>query len=496
MKGGEPGLIANSKGAPRCAPAPGAARGSVLPAPASLTPASLPSEPLAFAPPSGGSYATVPSASRPLGRRSALFAGGVLVALGAALTALPAALAWPFLAALLWLQAALKGVAALARPRCAAAGAPELTVWPHYTVLVPLFREADGIDRLLRHLDALDYPRSKLEVVLICEPHDAPTRAALRRPLPEGFRVAVAPAQGPQTKPKALTAILPTTRGEIVTIYDAEDAPHPQQLKAAARAFAADPRLVALQAPLEVDNAHPAWVSRQFALEYAALFHVWLPWLCRLGLPVPLGGTSNHVRRDALDAVGGWDAFNVTEDADLAFRLALEPGARFGWLGYPTMEEAVAGFRAWCPQRTRWLKGFMQTWLGHATCGTGWRQGGWRRAVSLHVTVGLTLLSTLLHGLLLPVIVAASVAGFASSPALITAGGLLYASGLAGLAVGARRARIRLSLRDAVLAPLYWLMLTVPAWLAVRELVLRPHHWNKTAHNVAERRDAAPWAAG
>ena len=389
------------------------------------------------------------------------------------------------IAALLWLQAGLKlvGTASpLPRPAPLAASDEDL---PLYTVLVPLYREANSVPGLLQSLRALDYPRECLRVLVLCEADDAATLEAVRREMDGTIRLIVVPAGGPRTKPNALCYALRRVREGLITIYDAEDRPDPSQLRAAVAAFRADPALVAVQAPLVVDNAAPGWITRQFALEYAALFFVWLPWLVRMRLPIPLGGTSNHVRVDALRRVGGWDAFNVTEDADLTYRLALDPAARFGWIAPPTSEEAVTSWRAWRRQRTRWMKGFLQTWLGHA-----FRGGGLRRGLSLQLAIGLTLLSGLLHLPVILALVALSADGFGASLASLVAallGGALYGSGVWVVAKGARRAGRELRLRDALTLPLYWLLLTIPTWIAVWELIVKPHHWSKTEHAVAAR---------
>ena len=176
-----------------------------------------------------------------------------------------------------------------------------------------------------------------------------------------GYEIVVVPQGGPRTKPKALSFALPLARGEFVTVYDAEDRPHPGQLREAHATFAtAGPELACVQASLVIDNASAGWLPLMFAVEYAALFDGLLPTLAAHAMPLPLGGTSNHFRRAALEAVGGWDPFNVTEDADLGLRFA-----RFGYraltMPLATHEDAPVTFRAWLNQRTRWFKGWMQT---------------------------------------------------------------------------------------------------------------------------------------
>ena len=398
------------------------------------------------------------------------------------------------LCALLWLQALLKTVAAFHRPKPVAL--PDPPEWPVFTVLVPLHNEQDAVPALVRALLAIDYPSERLDIRLLCEADDPSTLDAVAEALvgaPAHIRRVTIPVSQPRTKPKALRVGLDGAPGEIVTVYDAEDAPHPQQLRSAARALHADPRLVAVQAPLGVDNLAPGWITRQFAVEYAALFHVWIPWLAHHGLVLPLGGTSNHIRRDVLERAGGWDPFNVTEDADLSYRLALSDsqagGGRIGWVPEGTAEEAVATFRAWRGQRSRWLKGFAQTVFVHLFTPASWGQPHrMRRQLTMLVTVGLTLLTALLHVPAVLLVALAWAFGHPPSPLIATLGGLFYLSGVGVSWLGARRAGVPARALDLATVPLYWALMAWPAWVGFTELFHRPHYWNKTAHGVSERK--------
>jgi hypothetical protein len=232
---------------------------------------------------------------------------------------------------------------------------------PVYSVLVALYREAEIVPDLLVALGHIVWPRGKLEIKLVCEADDEETLAALRAHALQPFvEIVEVPPGTPRTKPKALCYALPMTTGEFVVLYDAEDRPHPFQLVEAWQRFSeGDERVVCLQAPLAVTNFGRGPLARMFAFEYAALFRGLLPWLARRNLVIPLGGTSTHFRREALEAVGGWDPFNVTEDADLGIRLARH-GYRVGTITRPTYEDAPETFANWLPQRTRWFKGWMR----------------------------------------------------------------------------------------------------------------------------------------
>ena len=179
------------------------------------------------------------------------------------------------------------------------------------------------------------------------------------------FEIIEVPPGGPRTKPKAANYALAFARGEYLVVYDAEDRPERDQLKKAVATFRASPRQTAcLQARLNFYNADHNWLTKMFALDYALWFDTLLPGLDRIGVPMPLGGTSNHFRTSVLRDIGGWDAFNVTEDADIGIRLS-QLGYRVSMLDSNTFEEAPVTIGAWLKQRSRWLKGYMQTWLVH-----------------------------------------------------------------------------------------------------------------------------------
>jgi glycosyltransferase XagB len=225
------------------------------------------------------------------------------------------------------------------RPTAPLEGAHQLDIVPEWTLLIALYKEADSVDGLLKALAQLEWNEAKLDLIFACERDDHETLSALnalRRIY--RFRIVRVPNGGPKTKPNALQTALPFARGRYLTVYDAEDRPDPSQLRAAFQAFSSGPaNLAVVQAPLVTWNHRESWIAGQFALDYAIWFRVMLPFLARLSGVLPLGGTSNHFRTDILRRVGGWDPYNVTEDADL--------GVRLGRLGYqasviapPTLE--------------------------------------------------------------------------------------------------------------------------------------------------------------
>ena len=365
---------------------------------------------------------------------------------------------------------------------------------PTYSVLVALHREEAVVPQLIAHLNRLRWPRTKLDICLVCEADDAGTIAAIERHgLPPHMRIVRVPPGEPRTKPKALNVAADGTTGELLVLYDAEDRPHPLQLLEAYAAFRDGPdALACVQAPLQIDNGSASLLARGFALEYAALFRGLLPWMARHGLPLPLGGTSNHFRRAALDAVGRWDPFNVTEDADLGLRLA-RAGYVTGVLERPTLEAAPETFAVWLPQRTRWLKGWMQTWLVHMRDPRGlWHAVGPAGFATVQlVTIGM-MASVLLHPFLLGALgftVVTLMGGIevgrwgaallSLDIACATAGHVVFV-GLAR-AVLARRERWLLK-GWLVQLPVYWMALGIAGWRALLQLMSEPHRWEKTPH--------------
>ena len=368
--------------------------------------------------------------------------------------------------------------------------------WPRYTIVAALYHEADILPYLVERLEAIDYPRDRLQGFLALEADDHATiTAASQLELPQWLSVLVVPPGAPKTKPRALNYALARATGDFLTIYDAEDDPDPLQLKEAAMKFRAEGEALAcLQAPLRIrsrrkTSPHPL-LDRQFAAEYAALFEITLPAMARLGLPFPLGGTSNHFRVSVLRSLGGWDAWNVTEDADLGFRI-WRAGYRLGVISRPTYETPPGPVRLWLPQRTRWLKGYLQTLAVHTRSASGM---GWRGWAALVLTVGAGLGSAAVHaGCMAWVAVVCLMAAIEGRlPALSIMGWAVLIIGLATAWSiqwrGARLAGARYGPLDMAASLPYWFLLSLAFSHAAVRLALEPHHWDKTPH----REDVEP----
>lgn len=367
---------------------------------------------------------------------------------------------------------------------------------PVYTVLVPAYREPDIVGAVVSSMTSLDYPADRLEIFLLLEEDDQETIAAAQKACADTpVRVVLVPPGDPRTKPKACNYGLMLASGEFVTIYDAEDHPEPLQLRKAVLAFwRTGARVACLQARLSYHNADQNLLTRWFTLEYDTWFRWLLPGLVATGAPIPLGGTSNHIRGDVLRTVGGWDPYNVTEDADLGLRLA-----RCGWgvavLGSTTYEEANSDFVNWVKQRSRWYKGYLQTFLVHTRHPLQtFHQLGVRGSLGLVLFVGGTPLLAMLN----PIFWAMTAVWWLDRPSTIEAlfpaelyylgmtcwivGGLgLLYSGIANARVSGK-AHLALS---ALLVPVYWAMMSLAAIKALVQLVLQPSYWEKTTHGLS-----------
>lgn len=368
---------------------------------------------------------------------------------------------------------------------------------PTYTLLIPLYREADVLAGLVRGLLEMDYPAEKLDVQLLMEEDDASTIAAARAlDLPAHIRPVVVPDSQPKTKPKACNYGLYTCESDLLVIYDAEDRPERDQLKKAAIAFTRTPDDVAcLQAKLNYYNQRQNLLTRWFTAEYSVWFDLFLPGLTASRAPIPLGGTSNHFKVAALKETGGWDPFNVTEDCDLGIRLHKD-GWRTAMLASTTWEEANGRLFSWVRQRSRWVKGYLQTWLVHMRHPLKLlRELGPWAFFSMQMTIGgslicfglnpiywlMTALWLLTHSALIAALFPPAIY-LLGSFCLLGANFVFVYMSVAGCM---QRGYYDL-VKYAVLTPVYWLLMSIGAYKAFGQIIVRPHYWEKTMHGFAE----------
>ncbi|OYW57760.1 MAG: glycosyl transferase [Rhodobacterales bacterium 12-65-15] len=372
--------------------------------------------------------------------------------------------------------------------------APKLFEMPTVSILVALYREGNIAARLVGRLARLDYPEELLDVILAVEADDKVTLAALNAAeLPPWIRVIMVPGGEVKTKPRALNHALGYARGTIIGIYDAEDAPAPDQLrKVVARFAVAGPKVACLQGILDYYNPRTNWLSRCFTIEYSGWFRLILPGIARLGLVVPLGGTTLFFRRDVLEALGGWDAHNVTEDADLGVRLARH-GYRTELVATVTEEEANCRLLPWIKQRSRWIKGYMMTWAVHMRRPRLlWRQLGPRGFVGFQILFLGSIAQVLLAPLLLSLLIVplgyphplVEVLPTAALVAMTTIFALSEATNLLIGVLGIRQTRHRLSLWWVLTMKLYFPLASLAAYKALLELATRPFYWDKTEHGL------------
>ncbi len=367
---------------------------------------------------------------------------------------------------------------------------------PVYTILVPLYKEAGIVARLVRDINALDYPRTRLDVKLLCEEDDTETIEKIRSMgLPPHFHLVVVPDSQPKTKPKACNYGLQLSQGSFCVIFDAEDRPDPDQLKKAVVAFSrVGPEVACIQAKLNHFNQDQNMLTAWFANEYSMHFELVLPAMGASESPIPLGGTSNHFITSVLRDLGAWDPFNVTEDADLGIRLHRE-GYRTAMIDSTTLEEANSQVGNWIRQRSRWNKGYLQTWLVHMR--HPFRllsETGLRGFLSFNLTMGsaFVLLMNPIFWALTTLYVLTQ-AGFIQQlfPGLVfyAASAMLFVGNFVfvylNVAGSLQRGEFGLT-RTALLSPLYWGLMSWAAWKGFIQLFTNPFYWEKTEHGLDE----------
>jgi glycosyltransferase XagB len=369
---------------------------------------------------------------------------------------------------------------------------------PIYSILVPMFKEKKvTIDHLVYNLQQLDYPHHKLDIKLVLEEDDYDTFEIVSDlKLPPFYDIVLVPAGGPRTKPKACNYALKFARGEFITIYDAEDRPEPDQLKAAILAFReGDAQLACVQCSLNYYNSRENWLTKMFTMEYTFWFDLILPALSRFNLPVPLGGTSNHFKTDFLKDMVAWDPFNVTEDADLGIRMSrLKYRCRV--INSTTYEEANCRAINWLKQRTRWMKGYMQTYLVHMRKPIRlYKELGAKGFITFHLFVGGTIICNLANIILLVISFLTLFIGsegmreiFVSPTSDLALFNLIIGNVLLillNLAAVLKRGMFDLAIY-VITAPVYWFLQGIASYRALYQIFLMPSYWEKTDHGISK----------
>jgi cellulose synthase/poly-beta-1,6-N-acetylglucosamine synthase-like glycosyltransferase len=392
---------------------------------------------------------------------------------------------------------------------------------PRYTILLPLRHEAPVVPQLIAAIRALKYPADKLQVLCLLRSDDLETREALARcgitekmidesPIDQSadtplIELLILPEELPVgTKPAACNWGLANATGELLVIYDAEDLPEPAQLLEAAAALQGAPEDVAcVQSIKRVYNGATNWLTRLYQVEALTWHRLQLPGVAIYERLSPLHGSGVHFRIEVLRAINGWDFYNVAEDCDMGVRL-YRAGYRIVALNSVTGEEAPETLSAWMGQRTRWNKGFVQSFLVHTRHpGTLLRELGLRRTIAFSTLTGITFLNLLIG---LPTWLGAtlwsathSLRGGESIATVVPFSNardafLLTSSAIVLLALavllqmaGAIIARQWRLIPYGLLTPLYWILLSIAVWRSVWQLVLLPFGWEKTTHGSESR---------
>lgn len=364
---------------------------------------------------------------------------------------------------------------------------------PVYSILIPLYRETETLPRLVEGLKNLDYPKDKLDVQLLLEEDDTATVAAVERmEMPDFLRAVVVPHSQPKTKPKACNLGLAHAKGKYLVIFDAEDKPEPDQLKKAVLGFRRCPdNVICLQAKLNFYNQRQNLLTKWFTTEYSMWFDLFLPGLDYLESPIPLGGTSNHFDTEKLRGLLGWDAFNVTEDCDLGIRIAK---ARYTTrtIDSTTWEEACSDLGYWIRQRSRWTKGYIQTYLVH------WRHPlrlagklGLRKYLDFNLMIGGTPICLLINPVYWCLTVIwfvfrwEALGGLFPFPIILWALVCLFLGNFVfvySCALAAYRRGYYDLVKYALIVPFYWVLMSLGAWKGFIQLIYKPTYWEKTKH--------------
>jgi glycosyltransferase XagB len=439
------------------------------------------------------------------GLAAILFVTGLVVAPTITLVAINAGLLLFFMAAncmkLLLIDRSLRsGVQSGSR------GSPERILQqdlPVYTILLPVYREVSVLRQLVAGIKDLDYPNTLLDVKLLLEEDDTEMLAAVEAmTLPRCFDVLVVPDIGQRGKPRACNYGLARAKGEYLVIFDAEDRPEPDQLRKAVAAFRRHvPNVVCYQAKLNYFNRRHNLLTRWFTSEYSVWFDQFLPGLQSLDVAIPLGGTSNHFITERLRRLGGWNPFNVTEDAELGVRIYLRSW-KTAILDSTTYEEATSQYHNWIRQRSRWVKGYMQTYLWSMRHPIRFaRRTGLKPFASFQLFFGANTLCLLINAAYWVMVALWFVTRASWIPSLFPGPvfyfavvGLLIGNGACVVSIvsGSIARRHYEDVKWAFLVPAYWILMSIAAYKALFQLIHKPSYWEKTDHGICQYESTSP----
>lgn len=362
--------------------------------------------------------------------------------------------------------------------------------WPVYTILLPIYKEKEIFDQLFMAIENIDYPKDKLDIILLIEEDDIEIKKYLENyDLPKYWRIIEIPDFQPKTKGKALNFGLKEAKGEFLVIYDAEDIPEKDQLKKAVLGFRKIPNeVVCLQSKLNYYNPNQNILTKWFTAEYSSWFDLYLPGIDSINAPIPLGGTSNHFRTEILKKLKGWDPFNVTEDCDLGIRIFMA-GYRTKILDTTTWEEANSELKNWIKQRSRWVKGYIQTYFVHTRHPFYLIKNiGFKNFFHFNIIVGgnffVLCFNPIAWMFLLIWLFSPVKTYFPNLYFLIVTPVLLFGNIIFVIVnvLGVIRRKWYKLIPTALLVPIYWVLMSFGALKGLFQFFKKPHYWEKTQH--------------
>lgn len=366
---------------------------------------------------------------------------------------------------------------------------------PLYTILVPLYKEAAVAKQLVENLSSLNYPKERLQILLVCEEDDVFTIQAFKEiNLPAYFNILIVPHSFPKTKPKACNYALKYAQGEYITIYDADDQPDVNQLIDVVNNFRIlPPEYICIQAKLNYYNRKENILTKLFAIEYYHWFEIMLPNLYKYGMIIPLGGTSNHFKTKELCKIGGWDSYNVTEDAELGFRIGIKNYKTY-LIDSITLEEAPLTLKSWSIQRSRWIKGYLQTYLLYLKNIRVKADFSIKQNIGFHFFVGLPMLSFMLLPALAfimawslkfggSLLINFEIIKLCKVLGMINLGLMIFLPMIIAILVF-KKSKWQAEIFSIINYPFYWFLHTISSYRAIYHLFKMTYYWDKTEHGL------------
>lgn len=369
---------------------------------------------------------------------------------------------------------------------------------PVVSVFIPLYHENEIIPQIFRYITDFDYPQDKLDIIFILESTDTETaKAFIDMHPPAHFKALLSPDVEPKTKPKAMNVAFKEARGDVLVIFDAEVLPERDQIKRAVATFKRFPEAKYLHTRMDVYNAEENWITKLYTAEFCYFYHYLMPGLIESKYPVPISGHSTYFRKEVIEKVGAWDAYNVAEDCDIGIRIYRKGFGSGAMLDSHTWEQSTTTIPTWVRQRTRWIQGFIQTSMVQLRYPLLLKRelGSWKNfLVFLFLVPGNVVLNMLnmfqwvmfiiwntTHAPFLQVAYSGIVLYLATTCFLV--GNFLFTFfSMYGLY---ERKHFRI-VPWATLSFAYWIMLGIATFRAALHLFLHPHKWDHTKHSAVK----------